>query len=558
MKLVSFLLRHARKSFAFALLAGIISGAANTALLAVINATLRDKSAPEVLMRCFIALCIILPAARFLSESLLTYFSQGALFRLRMRLSRQMLDTPLLRLEEVGSHRMMAVFTEDIPAITNALFLLPLLFINIALVVGGLIYMGWMSGILLLMVVGFIVAGVVMYRLPMMRALHHMTISREQAAALLDHFRALTQGAKELKLHSRRREAFFSEVFQSTASALCRSNSRGMIIYSAAASWGQVLVFVVIGLILFVLPSFKDIGPQALTGFTLTLLYLMTPMQFIVNAVPTINRANLSLGKIEEFGLSLSAPRAESAPLVPATPASSWKHLELRGVTHAYAHEREEKGFVLGPIDLHIHPGEVLFLVGGNGSGKTTFAKVLTGLYTPETGEIYLDGRPVSDETREAYRQHFSVVFSDFFLFDKLLGLDTPELDAEARAYLTELQLEHKVQVKNGALSTTSLSQGQRKRLALLTAYLEDRPIYVFDEWAADQDPLFRNIFYLKLLPELKAKGKTVVVISHDDRYFSLADRLIKLEYGKIVGPPNSTPIPEHIAPPPNEVALLA
>ena len=139
-----------------------------------------------------------------------------------------------------------------------------------------------------------------------------------------------------------------------------------------------------------------------------------------------------------------------------------------------------------------------------------------------------------TDENREFYRQHFSVVFSDFYLFESLLGLDSPELDEQARNYLAQLQLTHKVEVKDGALSTTDLSQGQRKRLALLTAYLEDRPIYVFDEWAADQDPLFKEVFHYQLLPELKAKGKTVLVISHDDRYYHVADHIIKLEYGKI------------------------
>jgi putative ATP-binding cassette transporter len=175
--------------------------------------------------------------------------------------------------------------------------------------------------------------------------------------------------------------------------------------------------------------------------------------------------------------------------------------------------------------------------VGGNGSGKTTLAKLLTGLYAPDGGDIRFDGQLITDQNREWYSQHFSVVFSDFFLFDSLLGLkrQVSNLDATARDYLVQLQLDHKVQVKDGNLSTTSLSQGQRKRLALLTAYLEDRPIYIFDEWAADQDPMFKEVFYDRLLPELRAKGKTVIVISHDDRYYHVADRIIKLDYGQLV-----------------------
>jgi putative ATP-binding cassette transporter len=189
---------------------------------------------------------------------------------------------------------------------------------------------------------------------------------------------------------------------------------------------------------------------------------------------------------------------------------------------------------VLGPIDLKLFTNEVVFLVGPNGCGKTTLAKLLVGLYFPEEGEIRLNGKPVTDESRREYRENFSVVFSDFFVFEQLLGLESPRLDEQARDYLARLQLNHKVQVVEGGLSTTELSQGQRKRLALLTAYLEDRPIYLFDEWAADQDPLFKEIFYHQLLPELKARGKTVIVITHDDRYYSVADRLVKLVYGRI------------------------
>jgi putative ATP-binding cassette transporter len=208
--------------------------------------------------------------------------------------------------------------------------------------------------------------------------------------------------------------------------------------------------------------------------------------------------------------------------------------LDLVGVTHTYYREEDNGSFNLGPIDLTLRPGELVFLTGGNGSGKTTLAKLITGLYAPEAGEICVDGKPVTDELREDYRQCFSVVFSDFYLFESLLGIDGFELNSRARDYLVRLQLDRKVRVENKKPSTTDLSQGQRKRLALLTAYLEDRPIYLFDEWAADQDPLFKEVFYQHLLPELKARNKTVLVISHDDHYYHVADRLIKLDYGKI------------------------
>ncbi len=259
----------------------------------------------------------------------------------------------------------------------------------------------------------------------------------------------------------------------------------------------------------------------------------MTPLQVIMNSLPQLGRANVAMQTINQLGFSLSNTKEEI--LSAAVPADAqWNTLELRAVTHSYNRESESQTFVLGPIDLYFKPCELVFIIGGNGSGKTTLVKLITGLYAPEQGHIYLDGREIEDKTVEWYRQHFSVVFSDFYLFEQLLGLNDADLEVKAQMYLEQLKLSHKVSVANGRFSSTDLSQGQRKRLALLTAYLEDRPIYVFDEWAADQDPYFKNIFYLQLLPELKARGKMVLVISHDDRYYNIADRIIKLDEGQV------------------------
>ncbi|WP_280501295.1 ATP-binding cassette domain-containing protein [Nocardia farcinica] len=197
----------------------------------------------------------------------------------------------------------------------------------------------------------------------------------------------------------------------------------------------------------------------------------------------------------------------------------------------------EDDGFTLGPVDLVFEPGQITFVVGGNGSGKSTLAKLITGLYVPRTGTVSLNGEAIDHQNIEWFRQHSSAIFTDFHLFEDYLGFDRPGIDEEVRHYLRELRLDDKVDVRNGTLTTIALSQGQRKRLALLTALLEDRPIYVFDEWAADQDPKFREVFYNEILDELKRRGKTVIVITHDDRYFDRADRLVKLEFGKVVEP---------------------
>jgi putative pyoverdin transport system ATP-binding/permease protein len=258
-------------------------------------------------------------------------------------------------------------------------------------------------------------------------------------------------------------------------------------------------------------------------------------LQVVMTTVPNLSRANVAVGRVEELGLSLTKYATEERTSAHNDLPATWKSLELREVMHTYHSEEKDEGFMLGPMDFTLRPGELVFFTGGNGSGKTTLAKLLVGLYAPESGEILLDGKPITEENRDHYRQMFAAVFSDFYLFDSFLGIESPQLDEQALEYLKQLQLTQKVQVTDGVLSTTNLSQGQRKRLALLTAYLEDRPIYLFDEWAADQDPLFKQVFYYELLPELKARGKTVLVVSHDDRFYEVGDRIIKLDYGKIV-----------------------
>lgn len=534
MKLISFLARRSPGSIILAVLAGIISGASNVALLSLFNNALRSEGPASLLMvLSFFALCLFLPLTRFVSETLLTRLAQGALFKLRMQLSDQILSVPLRHLEELGSHRVMGVLTDNIPTIINTLLILPVLCINIAIVIGGLIYLGYLSKLVLVTVLGFLVLGILSYQLPVIKALRHLRLAREEALVLYKHFRDLSSGAKELKLHQKRRRAFLSDVLEKTAESYKHHNVAGLTIFSAASSWGQTLVFLVVGLILLIYPMLKDIDPQTAIGYTITLLYLMSPLQAIMDSAPTLGRANVALKNVDELGITLAAHK-EPVVVEDVAPDREWRRLEFRGITHAYHREDEAESFTLGPIDLTLYPGELVFLTGGNGSGKTTLAKLLSGLYMPETGEVLLDGELITDENREFFRQHFSMVFSDFHLFESLLGLENPELDERAREYLLRLQLDRKVQIKDGKFSTTDLSQGQRKRLALLTAYLEDRPIYIFDEWAADQDPLFKQIFYYEILPDLKSRGKTLVVISHDDRYYSVADRVIKLEYGKI------------------------
>jgi putative ATP-binding cassette transporter len=535
MPFLAFLLRASWGTVALAVAAALVSGASSVGLVALAHRALgRLHDVPAALVLGFVGLCLAVVVARNASRILLIRLTQDAVLTLQLELARRILGAPLRRLEETGAPRLLATLTDDVAAIGEALPAVPIIATNAATVVGCLVYLGWLSGQVVLAVLALFALSVTGYCVLVGRAMRAFTRAREERSVLFAHFRALTDGIKELKLRRERREAFLAELLRPSAAVYRRWLVRGRTLYNAAFSWNQVQYFAIIGVLLFVLPRVTDVSADVVTGFTLTILFMMGPLDEIMDWLPMFGRANVAVRTIEALGLSL-AEAAERSDGAAAAPPAAWRRIDLEGVTHAYHREREERSFTLGPIDLTLRPGELVFLTGGNGSGKTTLAKLLTGLYAPEAGQIRLDGVPVTDGARDRYRELWTAVFSDAFVFDRLLGAVAPDLDARAREYLVRLQLDHKVTVTGGVLSTTELSHGQRKRLALLAAYLDDRPIYLFDEWASGQDPFFKEVFYRRLLPELRGRGKCVLVISHDDRFYDAADRLVKLENGRVV-----------------------
>jgi putative pyoverdin transport system ATP-binding/permease protein len=534
MALLSFLFRSSRVMILLSILVGIVSGVSSAALIALIHRALSlERATAAGLVGAFIGLALIRFSSGVAAEVLLIYLAQNAVLKLRIQLSRRILATSLRQLEELEAHRLLAALVDDVTSISLALINLPVLCINIVVLLGCLLYLGWLSWTVLLAVLYVMACGIITYQLVTRKGMDHLRLARDQWDRLVSHFHGLIEGAKELKLHQRRRAAFFTNLLERTTLRLRRHNIAGMSVYTMAGSWGNLLFFVLVGLLIFSLPDLREFDRQALTGYVLVLLFMMAPLSMTLNVIPTLARANIALQKLDTLGLSLASPATNG--LTSEAPTRPWTRLELSGVSVSYRCEGDERSFALGPLDLAFHPGELVFVVGGNGSGKTTLAKLITGLYVPEDGEIRVDGELITDENREAYRQYFSAIFTDFYLFESLLGLDDPGVDLLAHDYLEKLQLGHKVQVNGGQFSTLTLSHGQRKRLALLAACLEDRSFYVFDEWAADQDPHFKQIFYESLLLELKAKGKTVLVLSHDEKYYSVADRIIKLDYGQLV-----------------------
>jgi putative ATP-binding cassette transporter len=532
MKLVRLVLRSSPFPFILAVAAGLTTGLSGAAFVSLVNTALNGPSNPSGRLFWQFVGCILAAVVSEAGGAILSArIANSAVLKLRLQLSRRIIETPLRRLEEIGGPRLLGCLTEDINMIAGALPFMLVVFVHLVTISVCLMYLASLSYRAFLGVFGTIIVGVMVFKLLETMAVRSLRAARRELDSLMAHFRSLTEGIKELKLHRQRREAFFSRHLSQTAESFRRYSNVASARYSLGTVWGHLIFFLMIGMILFGLPRFANVGHQLLTGYVVVITYIVGMLRAVLGTMPGLGRATVSLRNVESLGLLL-ATESHSEVLPQSYRNLDWDRLELDGVTHWYAHDGSEHPFTLGPISTTFKKGELVFLVGGNGSGKTTLGKLLVGLYNPEDGRILLDGSPAS---AESYGELFSVVFSDFFLFDDLIGAPADLLDGAATEYLTLLQLHHKVRVKDGFLSTTKLSQGQRKRLALLSAFLLDRSFYVFDEWAADQDPMFKEVFYHELLPALRQKGKTVLVITHDDKYFGVADRVIKLDYGLIV-----------------------
>jgi putative ATP-binding cassette transporter len=526
-----FLVKGSRQRLLLAIGMSLVSGFGNAAMVALINQALSAsrEQLVELGLR-FLVIGVVMLITRTASQTLFMSLGQNAKASLRMKTIDRISGAPFAYVERQGSARSLGVLTQDLDAIVVLFVGLPGLVMNGAVIAGCLVYLGLLSWQVLVFAAVTVLIGSAGFHAANTRGMFHLRSSRRREDALVRHFRALFDGAKELKLHRARMREFIDGTLATNVEAVRVQRTRGYVLYAAAASWGSFIFFAFIGCVLFVLTRYLPVTPHVMSGYAMIFLYMIMPIEGLLSAIPNLSTARVALERVEQVNAELPIEQTVAAPQ-----ATAFESIVLEGVTHRYFREKENDVFTLGPVNLSFRPGELVYLIGGNGSGKTTLAKMLVGLYTPESGRILLNGEEVGEAQRDAYRQHFSVVFSDFFLFDTLLGIRLDNVDRAAHALLEDLQLAHKVKIENGVFSTLELSQGQRKRLALLVSYLEDRPFYLFDEWAADQDPLFKDVFYRRLLPALKAKGKTVVVITHDDRYFHLADRYIKLDFGQVI-----------------------
>ncbi|RRS09716.1 cyclic peptide export ABC transporter [Pseudoalteromonas sp. J010] len=538
-----FLIKKTWQRFVATALSSIIFGIISVSLVALINEIINANGERQTeYFMVFAALALAGVVVQLISKLVAEQLSEHSQAELRKLVADKTIEAKISNIEAQGDAKIKSCLTEHSLKVAGFFMSMPGILTNAMIVLGAFVYMAWLDWVIFLFALLTLVLGSVSYSFANNIAFKKIANAAAMQDGLFHQFDAITDGIKELKLNRSKRAFFKQEVLHPAIDALRKERIDGVSILHMASSWGGFLIFTFIGGALFFLSQQTgEESQRIMSGFALLFLYMLTPLETLLANIPRAFAAQASANTIKTLSDELVN---EDESRVPAL--ASFERIQLQSLCHRYYHEQSDDIFSLQPIDIGFKKGELIYLVGGNGSGKTTFAKVLCGLYEADEGQIKVDNQAITCTDLDGYRQLFSTVFGDYYLFDRLLNVPCEQLEQKGNALIRKLNLHHKVSIEAGRFTTQRLSQGQRKRLALVVAYLEDRPFYLFDEWAADQDPVFKDVFYRELLPELRDKGKTVLVITHDDKYFALADRLLKMENGCLteVTPSAVTPMP--------------
>lgn len=518
---------------ALAFLAGL-AGITNALVLALLNASAEQASKEKSSVRS-LAIFLLVIAIYALSQWRLMSTAaaevEKILDRLRIRLADKIRQCDLKPLEEIGRTVIYAGISKETTTISQSALMLIMSLQAAILIFFTAIYVAWLSttAFALTALLTLILAFVHLRRVKVLNADLHETMKREND--LFDSLTHLLEGFKEVRMNRARSNdlyASFEAISHSAAErkASTQAQIARMFIFS------QLSFYVLLGAVVFLVPRMSDTYSTDIIKITTAVLFLVGPISSLVGTVPNLASANAACENIASLETSLDQCASRSSERIP--PMQSFREIAFENVVFHYDDPGQGSVFTVGPISFTLAAGEMVFISGGNGSGKSTFLKLLTALYYPQQGIIRVDGRTLTPEMYDSYRSLFSTVFTDYHLFDRLYGLYNVPEQAIHKA-LELIELTGKTNVVDSRFETLELSGGQRKRIALLVSLLEDRPVCVFDEMAADQDPAFRMKFYREILPLLAAAGKTIVAVTHDDKYFGDGDRLLKMDEGRIV-----------------------
>lgn len=533
MSLISRIFRLYRWPVALVISLSVASGLLSVGVIAFVNQRMiqRPDLAGGAIWQ-FCLLLLLLLAFTSGAQLFLTSLGHKFVYGLRREMVKRLLDTEVQEVERLGHGALFASLSSDIRNVTLAFVHLPELIYGGVLSLASFVYLAWLSPTMFVATAAWMAFTLGVGWLLLKRLRKHLSLLREAEDGLYKQYQAILDGFKELALNRDRARHLYDGEFDASARAYRHHITQADLFHGIASNWANIMVLGTIGLAFYLAKGQGWADADTAATYALTILFMRTPLVSAVAAIPAQVAGNVALAKVE----SLALAKFQAGFSRPDTLyAGQWRTVELREVCYRYRPQGEDPGFEVGPLNVTLKRGETVFVIGGNGSGKSSLARLLAGLYPPSSGGIFLDNDVPVAEDPQAYRRLFSAVFTDFHLFAHLLGPQgeiVPE--HRLRDWLAALQMEHKVRFADGRLLNVKVSQGQRKRLALLLGLLEERDILLLDEWAADQDPLYRRVFYRELLPRLKAAGVTIVVVSHDDRYFDQADRLLKMEGGRL------------------------
>jgi putative pyoverdin transport system ATP-binding/permease protein len=534
-----YLERSDRRAWLLLLIASLTGGVSRSMFLATVNAAVVALSD-----RRFTALYVLLPVALMLLTLGADMFGtiRGSMVaerlasRMRSNLARNIGQTNLRFIERENTHALHYHLLTTISTVSDSYFVL-LGFAGAAVTLTfNAVYIAWLSPIGLLIAVFVATAAVTTdwfferVNTPQRQKLDELR-RRSHGA----HF-SLLEGFKELRLSGAKSEDLYRQIgdldrqvyecsIRVTKITATGAAATGFFEYLAVAIFGIGFSFI------------ASVPPVTILQLITAVLFTTAPLTSIVGAFPSFGRARVALENLKRLTRCIDQmkepPHRAASPSLP-----SFESIGLKNVTFRFDDAEKPssgiEGFVLGPASLTINRGEVVCLVGGNGSGKTVLMRIVAGLYPPTSGELLFNGSPIAREDMKEYRDQFATVFSDFYLFKDLLGRrHTPP--AAVTNWLKYFGIGDKTTFADGSFSTIDLSVGQRKRLALIVALLDQRPILVLDEFGAEQDPEHREQFYRVWLPELRKMGMTILIVSHDDAYFECADVLVRMDFGKIV-----------------------
>jgi putative ATP-binding cassette transporter len=516
-----------------------LGGVSNAAILTAINtgAAAADTEARGSLWAAtlFVVSLFVFFKTQVYVSTTITAEIEAIIHKLRVRLMDYVRRSELLDVEEVGRARIIAAISSDSAILTQASNMLsfsiqgPVLIGFVAIYVAYLSFVAFALSVLIVSLAG------VIFHFRSRRLTAERAQAAEQERKLFDRLTDFLDGFKEIRLNRPRSNELFDDavaVSRSAANIKIRSQSETF----KQIAYSQGYMYILLGTVVFVAPQFSEtLGGASIAKITAALLYVIGACFALVQSIPILMNANAAASRIVRLEETLRAAVSSETDEV-VTP-THFDRIEMRNIVFSYVDRYSDVAFHIGPIDFTLRSGELVFITGGNGSGKSTLLRVLAGLYHPESGEILLDGMRINKATRDEYRELFSAIFYDYHLFRRLYGVPDPD-PGELGRLLAQFRLEDKTGLVNGEFRTLDLSGGQRRRLALIVSLLEKRPIILLDEWTAEQDPEYRRKFYDELLPEMMRAGKTIVVITHDDRYLDelhLPARRIRMEEGRIV-----------------------